>query len=69
MSALDAVLTGLGIAISAVVTATFAFTLTLAPCPTEDSTFCYWNANQRSNGQGISFIALNEGFIIPLENK
>lgn len=28
----------------------------LAPCATEDSTDCYWDASQHGNGQGESFI-------------
>lgn len=26
-------------------------------CPTEDSTFCYWDAQKRGDGQGQSFYA------------
>lgn len=27
----------------------------LPPCPTEDSTACYWDAQQHGNGDGRSF--------------
>lgn len=30
----------------------------LPPCPTEDSTNCYWDAEHRGNGVGTSFIHL-----------
>lgn len=30
----------------------------LTPCATEDSSMCNWDAVRRSNGQGLSFIAL-----------
>jgi hypothetical protein len=36
---------------------------TLPPCPTEDSANCYWDAQTRSNGKGISFIDLG-GYLI-----
>lgn len=29
---------------------------TLGPCPTEDSTNCYWDAAQHGNGSGVSFV-------------
>ena len=29
----------------------------LPDCPTEDSKSCYWNAQTRGDGQGISFIS------------
>lgn len=70
MKPIDAILTGLGIGISAIVAGTFAFVLTLSPCPTEDSTYCYWNASERSNGKGLSYIAFGEGqMIITGESK
>lgn len=28
----------------------------LGPCPTEDSANCYWDATERGNGLGRSFI-------------
>lgn len=33
--------------------------LDLPPCPTEDSDNCYWDADVRGNGQGISFTVRN----------
>lgn len=30
---------------------------TLPPCPTEDSTHCYWDSSERGNGIGQDFIA------------
>lgn len=36
------------------------------PCLTEDSTWCYWNAQTMGNGQGRSFIAITEQFVIYL---
>ena len=32
----------------------------LSPCPTEDATLCNWNAVERSNGIGESYVALTE---------
>ena len=29
------------------------------PCPTEDSANCYWNAQERGNGTGQSFLAID----------
>jgi hypothetical protein len=35
-------------------------TLGLEPCATEDQlTDCYWDAHERGNGQGMSFIIVN----------
>ena len=34
-------------------------TTTLTPCPTEDSTNCFWDANAQGNGQGQSFFDFN----------
>lgn len=34
----------------------------LAPsCETEDDTYCSWNASTQGNGEGRSFVALDEG--------
>ena len=33
---------------------------TFAPCELEDSSFCYWDAAERGNGRGRSFIALRQ---------
>lgn len=33
-------------------------------CPTEDSTWCIWNAAAQGNKQGTSFISLWEGTAI-----
>lgn len=35
----------------------------LDPCPTEDSTNCMWNASERGNGLGDSFIDINGSLI------
>lgn len=42
------------------------FTTPLDPCPTEDSTMCYWDGNSRGNKTGVSFIALTENVRIYL---
>ena len=34
-------------------------TLSLPPCPTEDSSDCYWDAAKMGNGQGVSFVNIN----------
>lgn len=34
-------------------------TYSLPPCPSEDSSNCYWDATTRGNGQGTSFVNLN----------
>lgn len=31
----------------------------LPPCATEDSVNCYWDAQQRGNGEGRSFVNYN----------
>lgn len=36
----------------------------LPACPTEDSTGCYWDASIRGNGEGHSFIALDNMVIL-----
>lgn len=36
------------------------------PCATEDSTACYWDASQRGNGTGHSFIAVTDSIRIAL---
>jgi len=43
-----------GVALAAV-----PFIATLPPCATEDSTNCYWDADTRGNGQGLSFITFH----------
>lgn len=43
--------------------------LLLPPCPTEDSTWCSWDAAEQGNGRGSSFVTLDEGTIIYLDNK
>lgn len=35
-------------------------------CQTEDSTGCYWDASTQGNGQGTSFVAITDDFIIYL---
>lgn len=35
-------------------------------CQTEDSTGCYWDASAQGNGQGTSFVAITDDFIIYL---
>lgn len=42
----------------------------LTPCATEDSeTPCYWDAANRSNGQGSSFIVTITGHVIHTEGN
>lgn len=36
------------------------------PCPTEDSTNCYWDAGTRGNGEGQSFIAFTDDIVLYL---
>ena len=31
----------------------------LMPCQSEDSTDCYWNAQERGNGRGRSFVNID----------
>lgn len=38
------------------------------PCATEDSTQCYWNAQTQGNGEGTSFIAINDSIAIHFTN-
>lgn len=47
-----------GAALFAVAMILAANTLELPPCETEDSSWCYWDAATRGNGEGRSFIAL-----------
>lgn len=37
--------------------------LRMAPCPTEDSAGCYWDAKVRGNGQGESFWTEADGTV------
>lgn len=32
----------------------------VTPCPTEDSTLCYWDSSTHGNGLGLSYVALTE---------
>lgn len=34
----------------------------LEPCATEDSINCVWEARERGNGKGLSYIDINGGF-------
>jgi hypothetical protein len=34
-----------------------------APCPTEDSSACYWDAENMGNGEGMSFIVDSDGTV------
>jgi len=38
----------------------------LAPCATEDSTGCYWDASHRGNMQGQSFYTTDAGVTVYL---
>ena len=40
--------------------------LILPACPTEDSTQCTWDASAQGNGQGTSFVAIDDTTILPL---
>lgn len=31
----------------------------LGPCPTEDSTDCYWDSDLQGNGQGVDFVDID----------
>lgn len=33
----------------------------LGPCPTEDSTNCYWDAQTMGNGEGHDFVIIEQG--------
>lgn len=37
--------------------------IALTPCEFEDSRNCYWNASERGNGQGSSFVNV-AGFVV-----
>lgn len=53
-------LSGFAVSLVALLGATailFSPILDFTPCATEDSTWCYWDAQTRGNGQGQSFIA------------
>lgn len=39
----------------------------LPDCPQEDSTWCYWNARERGNGMGRSYIVFDEGQVLYLD--
>lgn len=40
--------------------------LILPPCPTEDSSQCYWNAAEQGNGTGASFIDIGgTAYLLP----
>lgn len=42
---------------AALLAGSLAPTPALPPCPTEDSTGCYWDAATQGNGVGTSFVA------------
>lgn len=42
------------------------FDAVFPPCEYEDSTMCYWDAEERGNGQGRSFVSISEDLIIYL---
>lgn len=44
--------------------ANVALNASQTPCATEDSTWCHWDAETRSNGQGSSFTTYWEGFTV-----
>jgi hypothetical protein len=39
--------------------------ITLVPCPQEDSINCYWDAARMGNGQGTSFVNLDGTMYYP----
>jgi len=43
--------------------------LNFQPCAEEDSTNCYWNAQEQGNGEGNSFIAFSEAFTLHFSTK
>lgn len=42
----------------------FMAAASIPACPTEDSTGCYWDASTQGNGNGRSFVAITDDFII-----
>lgn len=54
----------LGIVAFMVAFTVWQFSLYLPPCIVEDDTFCYWDAANRGNGMGHSFISFWEGMFI-----
>lgn len=56
-------LAALTLAIGCAVTGT-ALHITSTPCPTEDSTLCFWDGSTRGNQTGVSYVALTETIII-----
>lgn len=49
------------IATLVIVASVSAIPVSFPDCPTEDSTYCLWDASERGNKQGQSFIAFGEG--------
>ena len=43
-------------------------TVRQTPCPTEDSTNCFWDAQSRGNGQGRSYMDLF-GYQLPVLDR
>lgn len=39
--------------------------ISITPCQVEDSVNCHWNAKERGNGQGTSFLNVL-GYVIPV---
>jgi hypothetical protein len=43
--------------------------ITLTPCEHEDSRNCYWDADERGNGEGVSFVDIDGVAYYPEEGR
>ena len=57
-------LVSLGILALIILTSGIALGSLSAPCATEDSSWCTWYADMQGNGQGKSYTALTDSFIL-----
>ncbi|MZR12686.1 hypothetical protein GQE99_06585 [Maritimibacter sp. DP07] len=48
---------GLGVSLAAATLIAAMLIAAVTPCQAEDSTWCYWDAAARGNGNGQSFVA------------
>lgn len=58
------IISGLALLALVILTAGVALGSLSAPCPTEDSSWCTWYSDIQGNGQGHSYTAVTDSFIV-----
>lgn len=58
------IISGLALLALVILTAGVALGSLSAPCATEDSSWCTWYSDIQGNGQGKSFTAITDSFIV-----